>query len=139
MQLRDIMTKKVVTVSPEDKIAEAAARMREQNIGCVVVTNAGLIKGILTDRDIAVRCTSHSEDPRTCPVSHHMTTAVITATPTTDVLDAVRVMTDKQVKRLPVIESAQLVGLVSSSDLVHAIEPSIHDLLMGMGADRRVA
>jgi CBS domain-containing protein len=139
MQLRDIMSKKVVTVSPEDKIADAATRMREQNIGCVVVTNAGLIKGILTDRDIAVRCTSNSEDPRICPVSHHMTTTVITATPTTDVLDAVHLMTDKQVKRLPVIESAQLVGLVSFSDLAHAIESPIHDLLMGMGADRRVA
>lgn len=88
MQLKDIMTTNVVTITGEGTIASAAQRMAQANVGCLLVTNAGALKGIITDRDIAVRCVGAGEDPRLCQVSDHMTTPVVTATPTMDVLGA---------------------------------------------------
>lgn len=138
MQLKDIMAKKVVTVTGEESVADAARKMREANIGCLVVTNTRSVKGIITDRDLAVGCLSDGHDARRCEVSHHMSSPVITAGPNMDILEAAHLMTEKKIKRLPVVEREQLVGLVSFSDIAQAMDRPMHDLMVGMGAARRV-
>ncbi len=139
MELKDIMTTDVITVTGEDTITSAAQKMREANVGCLVVANDGTVEGIITDRDMTVNCSSEGHNPQQCNVSQHMTSPVITTEPDTDILDSVRIMTEEQVKRLPVAEDGRLVGLVSFSDIAEALDQPMHDLLIGMGAVRRPA
>lgn len=139
MQLKGIMAKNVLTISSEDTIAGAARRMQEANIGCLVITNAGRVEGIITDRDLAVRCVSQGHNPQQCQVSNHMSSPVITTQPEMDILDAAHLMTEQKVKRLPVVEGDQLIGLVSFSDVAQAMDRPMHDLMVGMGAARRTA
>lgn len=139
MQVRDLMKKGVVTIDQQETIKVAAEKMRNANIGCLVVTNADTVKGIITDRDLAVRCVGDGHNPQQCPVSHHMSSPVTSTTPDADVLGTLEVMTTKMVKRLPVIEDGHLVGMVSFSDVAAALDQPMHELLIGMGAVRRQA
>jgi CBS domain-containing protein len=139
MQLKGIMAKNVLTITSEETIAGAARRMQEANVGCLVITNAGNVQGIITDRDLAVRCISQGHNPQQCHVSNHMSSPVITTEPDMDVLDAAHLMTEQKVKRLPVVEGDQLIGLVSFSDVAQAMDRPMHDLMVGMGAARRIA
>jgi CBS domain-containing protein len=139
MQLKDIMARKVATIDGDDSIFSAARLMRTSNVGCLVVTNAGNVKGIITDRDLATACLSEGHDSRLCQVAGHMSNPVITGSPSMDILDAAHLMTEKRVKRLPVVEGTKLVGLVSMSDIAQAMDRTMHDLLFGMGAARRAA
>ncbi len=136
MRLKDIMSKKVLTIKLDDSISAAAARMKESNVGCLLVVGSGL-QGIITDRDLAVRCIAEEHDTCDCQVSGHMSNPVITGTSDMDVLDAARLMTQKQIKRLPVMDGQNLVGLVSLSDIALALDRPMHDVLIGMGAARR--
>jgi CBS domain-containing protein len=139
MQLKGIMAKNVLTITSEETIAGAARRMQEANVGCLVITNAGNVQGIITDRDLAVRCISQGHNPQQCHVSSHMSSPVITTEPNMDILDAAHLMTEQKVKRLPVVEGDQLIGLVSFSDVAQAMDRPMHDLMVGMGAARRIA
>jgi IMP dehydrogenase len=113
--------------------------MQEANVGCLVVVREGLVQGILTDRDIAVRCTSGGHDPQQCMVAVHMSSPVVVVRPNTDLLEAAHLMLQRRVKRLPVVEDGRLVGLVSLSDVAKAMDTPLHELLIGMGAGRRAA
>jgi CBS domain-containing protein len=139
MQLKDIMAKHVVTVTPDESVFQAAGLMRQASVGCLVIAQDGRPQGIVTDRDLTIRCLGEGHNPVLCPVSQHMSAPVITTTPDMDVLYAAHLMTNKKIKRLPVVENDRLVGLVSFSDIANAmIQPMVH-LLAGLGASRRVA
>ncbi|MBF8268276.1 MAG: hypothetical protein HW388_1784, partial [Dehalococcoidia bacterium] len=72
MQLGDIMAKNVFTISGEESVAAAARRMREGNIGCLVVMKGETLQGIVTDRDLLIGCLGDAHDPGECRVSRHM-------------------------------------------------------------------
>jgi CBS domain-containing protein len=117
--------------------------MAEADVGSLVVMNEGALEGIITDRDLVVRCLSGGHDSSTCWVSEHMSAPVETVEPTADMLDAARRMTERQIRRLPVVDDAEVVGVVSLSDVALAfdvalehMDRSLHDLLRGMGASR---
>lgn len=116
MKLADIMVREVVTVSPEDTSAAAAARMRERNVGCLVVSIDGAVKGILTDRDL-LQCLSAGHDPRQCKVLAHMSKPVIVERPEEELLTAAGIMAKYHIKRLPIVAEKKLVGLISFSDI----------------------
>ncbi len=137
MRLEQVMVVNVVTISPSERLSVAADWMRGQNVGCLVVTNAGEVKGIITDRDIATRCVSREHDARGCCVSDHMSAPPITAHPSMDIIEAAHLMRAAQIKRLPIVSGSQLIGLVSLSDVALALDQPMHDLLLGMGAARR--
>lgn len=137
MQLKDIMAKQVITIAAEETAVNAARQMEESNIGCVVVANAGKVLGIITDRDLTVRCLSKGHNAQQCQVANHMSSPVTTARPEMDILDAAHLMTAEKVKRLPVVADDRLVGLVSFSDVAQAMDRPMHDLMVGMGAGRR--
>ncbi|MBI4202770.1 MAG: CBS domain-containing protein [Chloroflexi bacterium] len=128
-----------VVVSPQESVANAAKLMRQSNVGCLIVTNSNSVQGIVTDRDLTVRCLAEGHNPGGCRVSHHMTSPVTTAASTMDILDAARLMVEQGVKRLPVVDEERLIGLVSLSDIAQAMDRPMHDLLLGMGAARRMA
>jgi CBS domain-containing protein len=138
MQLKDIMVKHVVTVTEDESVFNAANLMRQASVGCLVIARAGRAQGIITDRDLTIRCLGEGHNPLLCPVSQHMSTPVITAGPDMEVLYAAHLMSNKKIKRLPVLEDEQLIGLVSFSDIANAMmQPMVH-LLAGLGASRRV-
>jgi signal-transduction protein with cAMP-binding, CBS, and nucleotidyltransferase domain len=101
---------------PEDSIAAAAKRMREKSVGCLVATVDGLVKGIITDRDL-LACLEQDHDPYRCNIGTHMSRPVVVLRPDEDHLTAVEVLRRKQIKRLPIAADGKLVGIVSLSDL----------------------
>ncbi|HEX9061330.1 MAG TPA: CBS domain-containing protein [Clostridia bacterium] len=121
MKVRDIMTKDVAYINPLSPITEAAQLMQKHNVGSIpVCDNSGVI-GIVTDRDIVVRNVAHGTDPKSTKVQDVMTSQVTTANPEMDVNDAARIMTQSQIRRIPVVENNFLVGMVSLGDV--ATEP----------------
>jgi CBS domain-containing protein len=116
MKLKDAMTKQVVSVRPFQNIGEAAKIMSDNNVGAVPVVEKGQVVGILTDRDIAIRAVARNLGPST-EVRDIMTKNVVTADSHMDVQDAVNLMAENQIRRLPVIDNAQLGGIISLGDV----------------------
>ncbi|WP_087974276.1 CBS domain-containing protein [Oceanobacillus rekensis] len=116
--LRDIMTANVLKVNDTQTVKEAAALMSQYNIGAIpVVNSSGQMTGIVTDRDITLRTTAQGQDANT-PISQVMTAQqIVQGTPDMDVHQAATLMAQQQVRRLPVIENNQIVGMVALGDL----------------------
>ena len=136
MQLKDIMVREVITMPEEETVLTAARRMRDSNIGCLVITEGKRVLGVITDRDLAVSCVADGHETAKCKLSNHISKPALIADPEMDVLSAAHLMNDKRIKRLPVVDDGQLVGLVSFSDVANTmIQPMLH-LLSGLGASR---
>ncbi len=117
-KLKEIMTTDVITVNENQTVQEAAELMSRYNIGAIpVVNNDGKITGIVTDRDITLRTTAQGENPQT-PVSEVMTAQkIVKATPDMNVDQAAELMAEQQIRRLPVVENGEIIGMVSLGDL----------------------
>ena len=121
MQVRDLMNPSVVTVSTGDSAALAARLISRHNIGALpVCAPDGRLRGIVTDRDIVLRCVAAEEDPAQTPVRDIMTRGCFTVAPEDDCREATRLMAQQQVRRLPVVEQGKLVGMISLSDLARS-------------------
>jgi CBS domain-containing protein len=122
MQLKDVMTPGVEVIAPEASIYEAAEKMSHLDVGPLPVCEGERLVGMLTDRDITVRAVAAGRDPRMTPVRDIMTPDVVYGFEDQDVEDAVRLMEQYQIRRLPVLNrSKHLVGMVALGDLaVHA-------------------
>jgi CBS domain-containing protein len=122
MKARDIMTKNPSTVSPDTKLQEAARMMKDQNVGILPVVEAAgstTLVGVITDRDIAVRCVAEGHDSSKCPVREAMSTGVATAREDDDVNNVMDLMGREQVRRIPIVdERGALVGIVAQADIV---------------------
>ena len=112
MKVSEIMTREPSTLSPKSTIGEAATIMRQDDCGSVPIVDAGRLVGIITDRDIVVRVLAGGKDPKTTRVSEAMTADPVTIAPDASVDDAQKVMSERQVRRIPVVEDGRLVGLV---------------------------
>ena len=118
MKLRDVMTKSVIRIHPEETVAVAARTLTHYNIGILPVCGSdGRLKGLVTDRDIVTRCLASGRSPANTPVRDVMTTAVVSARPDMDTALAASMMGRKQIRRLPVMENGKLCGMVSLGDL----------------------
>ena len=143
MDVREVMSTFVHTIQKDDSIPSAAKKMREGDIGCLVVLESDTVAGVITDRDLAIRCLSDEHGEKRCTIAEHMTSPVITVEPGVDMLEAARIMAERKVGRLPVVENGKLIGLLSLSDIALAVDlamvtmyETLHDLLRGMGAAR---
>ena len=121
MQLKDVMKTEVVTVGRDETVADAARRMREANIGCLVIVDGGSLIGIVTDRDLLIGCLGAGHNPSERQVSEYMSSPVITESPATEIQVAAHMMVSRKIKRLPLVEDGKLVGLVSFSDIGHSM------------------
>ena len=121
--IRSVMTTNPVTLPATSSVAEAASAMRDANIGDVVVLEGGRVCGILTDRDIVVRAVAEGRDLATTKVADICSQELTTLAPTDSVEEAVRLMREKAVRRLPVIEGDKPVGIVSIGDLAVSQDP----------------
>lgn len=127
MKVSEVMTTEVMVCKPTDTLSDAAAMMRDLNVGiCPVVQDDRLI-GVITDRDITVRAIAQGIDPNTYHVKDFMTPSPIVIEPDVNVEDAAEMMMMHQVRRLPVVdERGKLVGIVSLGDLaVDVDEPEM--------------
>jgi CBS domain-containing protein len=112
--IRDVMTAEPVTVQTSSPVAEAARLMESRAIGDVIVTNERQeLEGIVTDRDIATRCTAKGLNPDTTPVTEIFTRSTVTLAPDDAVQTAVDLMRRHDVRRLPVLEGNRPIGIVS--------------------------
>ncbi|MCS7016616.1 MAG: CBS domain-containing protein [Gemmatales bacterium] len=120
-RLRELLQSKgtgVVTITPQATVLEAAQLMNQHRIGCVVVCAEREVVGILSERDILRRVVAACRDPSTTPVAEVMTTQVIFASPDTTVEQAQRLMMEKRIRHLPLLdEQGQLCGMISIGDL----------------------
>src|SRR6266498_3966284 len=137
MNVREIMTAPVRTVSPEDTLDQAAGQMRQFAIGCVLVTDAkGELVGILTDRDLALGSHWTGEALWRLRVADHMRQPVYSCRADEGIDGAARQMRKHRVRRLPVVDaSGRPIGLLSLDDLVHASRQPILDPTPGLTAD----
>lgn len=121
MRVRDLMSKSVVTIAPEESAALAARLLSRHELGALPVCAAdGTLAGIVTDRDIITRCVAAGEEPGRVPVRDIMSPAPSVITPETPISDAARLMAQRQVRRLPVVEQGHVVGMLSLGDLARS-------------------
>ena len=118
MLISDMMSPNVVSITPEETAALAARLLYRHNIGALPVCGEdGHLRGILTDRDIVLRCVAAENDPAVTSVKEIMSKNVVSVAPNDDARVATRIMAAEQVRRLPVLSDGKVVGMVSLGDL----------------------
>ncbi|HMS08934.1 MAG TPA: CBS domain-containing protein [Pyrinomonadaceae bacterium] len=122
VKCREIMTANVTTATREMTLRDVARLLREGDMGSVPVIEGGRLVGIVTDRDIVVRAIAEGKGPET-PVAEAMTTEIFSVRPDDFAFEAVRLMGDKQVRRIPVVEAdGSLAGIISMADVALEME-----------------
>jgi CBS domain-containing protein len=121
--VEEIMTTNPRTVNVDDTVQDAARVMRDNDIGDAIVVEDGQVTGILTDRDIAVRAVAEGRDADSTKVSDICTTGIEAIEPNASVDDALRMMREHDIRRLPVVKNGRPVGIISLGDLAVEREP----------------
>ncbi len=116
MRIRDVMTESVVTAAPDTSVREVAEIMRERNVGSVVLVEQGRPTGFLTDRDLALSILADGRDPID-RAGDHASAPVVTGAPGMDVSEAAELMVEHGIRRLPVLDGDELIGIVTLDDL----------------------
>ena len=116
MKIRDVMTPNPRTVSPNDTVQAAALVMQEEDTGAVPVVDDGQVLAVVTDRDIVVRVVAEGGS-LSSRVGDIATKSVICVTPDMSTSEASELMSEHQIRRLPVVENDRLIGIVSIGDL----------------------
>ncbi len=121
MKVQDCMCNDVCCIKPETKIEEAAKLMSQNHVGCLpVCDNNNSICGIVTDRDLILRCVACNKDIKQTPVSDVMTCNVSTCKKTDDITNAESKMGQKQIRRLPVCDdNNKVVGILTIGDIIN--------------------
>jgi CBS domain-containing protein len=115
--VRDAMTPGVETVSPSQPLREAAKMMKRGDFGSLPVVENGRLVGVVTDRDIVVRAVAQGLDTSAAQVREVASTSPVTVEPNQDLDEALRLMAQHRVRRLPVVEGEMLVGVLSQADV----------------------
>lgn len=143
MKIRDIMTRDVQVVSPDDTIRRAAQLMDDLNVGVLPVCDGTRLVGMITDRDITVRATSAGLGPEECTVSQVMTDEPAYCYADDPVIEVTRLMSSRQIRRVPVIDDQKkLIGIVSLGDLAvdakdtRAVQDALEDISRPAQPDR---
>jgi CBS domain-containing protein len=126
------MTAAPKCLSATDTVAEAARVMREEDIGDVLVEKNGKTVGIVTDRDIVVRGIAAGKNPTETPLEEVCSANLVSLGPEDSVDDAVRIMRDRAIRRIPVVEAGKAIGIVSLGDL--AVERDQRSVLAEVSA-----
>ena len=130
--VQDIMSKNPVTLGANTPIVEAARAMRDSDIGVVVVENNGQLLGLLTDRDIVVRAIAENRDVSSTDLQSICSKDVTTVSPDQSDTEAVQLMRQNSIRRLPVVQNGKVVGILSIGDL--AIENDERSVLAQVSA-----
>jgi CBS domain-containing protein len=116
--IRDLMTKNPCAIDADKPVAYAAEMMRDEDVGLAPIVEGQKLIGTLTDRDIAIRVVAEGKDPQSTNVRDVMTSRLVTVDPDQDLDEALRLMAQNQVRRLPVVEEdGKLAGVVAQADV----------------------
>jgi len=115
--VKDAMTSEVKTATPSQSLTDAAKLMKQEDVGSVPVVDGDRLVGVLTDRDIVVRGIADGSDPNAVQVGAIASRDVVTVRSDDDLDEALRLMAQHQVRRLPVVDDGQLVGVVATADV----------------------
>ncbi len=113
----EVMTQSLATCSPDETVAHVASIMRDRDIGNVLIIEDGKLSGIVTDRDLVVNALVDGIDPQHTPIRRFMSSKVITGSPEWSMSKVARTMARHQIRRLPIIQDDQLVGIISLADI----------------------
>jgi CBS domain-containing protein len=118
MKVRDGMVTDLVTALPWETAAEVARKMRDQRVGCVLISNEGSLLGLITDREITIKCVAEGWDPKTTRIEEIMIHNPFTIAPDFEMAEAARLFGQRKVRRFPVVEDGQkLLGILSVADV----------------------
>ena len=120
MKVKDVMSKTVVAADSGQSVCEVARLMREHDVGAIPVFERDVIAGIVTDRDVVLRCVAAGKDPSECRAGEIMSGGAVSVTPNQSVADAARIMAAVKIRRLPVIDDGRLAGMVSFGDIARS-------------------
>jgi CBS domain-containing protein len=133
LKAKVVMSREVITIDENASVKEAVDTMNQAEISCIIATRKGNAVGIITERDLLKRIISEGKNARKTRVKDIMSTPLITISPNMDVEEAARLMFEKKIKKLVVIDQNRLVGVVSLTDIARA-QPSITQALQKLAA-----
>ena len=117
LRVEDVMVREVVTINGDYSVRNAAEIMNKFEIGSLIVVNEGKTVGIMTERDVLKRVVAESRDARKTKVKDVMTSPLIVTAPKIELEEAVKLMFQMKIKKLPVVDGKRLVGLLSLTDV----------------------
>ena len=122
--IRDVMTANPSSVEPSTPVAQVAQLMQQENVGSVPIVEGGKLVGTITDRDITIRIVAEGKDPQSTTVGEVASRDLVTVDPQQNLDEALRLMAQHQVRRLPVVEEdGRLVGIVAQADVATEAPP----------------
>jgi CBS domain-containing protein len=121
-QIRDVMTSNPTTCERSTTVVEAAKVMASEDVGPVPVVEGGRLVGLVTDRDLVIRVIAEGRDPNSTTLGEIASSDLVTVQPDTDLDEATRLMSQHQVRRLPVVEDGRLIGIVAQADVARTAE-----------------
>lgn len=137
----EVMSRSPVTVAPDDTVDRAAGVMRTRDIGSLIVVEDGRPAGIVTERDIVTKVAAANLAPQAVRVRDIMTAPVVAIHPHEEVAEAARVMSDRKIRRLAVVEGGKLVGVITENDIIriwpHLIEVTREYARLGLDEEVR--
>ena len=118
--VKDVMTKALISVDPVTTLYQISKMMEQGGMGSILVKKDGIPSGIITDRDFAIKIAAHGVSMDS-PVEKIASFPLITINSTDSILDAAKIMSDKKIRKLGVIEEGKVVGIITSTDLVNQL------------------
>jgi CBS domain-containing protein len=116
--VREVMTSRLCSIDADETVAYAAKMMRDEDVGIASIVEGDRLVGVLTDRDITVRVVAERRDPEQATVTEVASRDLVTLDPQQDLDEALRLMAEHQVRRLPVVEEdGRLVGILAQADV----------------------
>jgi len=125
VKVNDAMTKKLITISPDTKILDCSKIMLKNNIGGILIKQGNQLKGILTEKDILKFFAQNTD--KNIPVKEVMAKHVITIEPEKDLYEAMLLMSEEEVRRLPVVSNNKLIGHLTQKDILK-IQPALFEI-----------
>ena len=130
----DVMTKSVISADSAITVSEAAKMMEDAKVGCIVVMENNQPVGIVTDRDFAVKITAHAY-PISTPIKQIMSSPIISIPPTESIQNASDSMYVNKVRKLPVIDHHDVIGMITATDIVNLLAVCVEDDMKKMYFD----
>lgn len=126
LKAHEVMTHALATCAPDASVAQVAVIMRDRDIGNVLVVDDNKLRGIVTDRDLVLQALTGQDDLQQTPISKYMSTKIVTGEPAWSLEQVANIMARHQIRRLPIVQDGQLVGIVSLGDVArHAARKDV--------------
>jgi len=125
MKVKDLMHKGAICIEPNTPVKDIAKRMRDDDVGAVAVKANGHLVGIVTDRDVTCRAFTHGDNLSKLTAENVMTSNVVCCSPEDDIGAAIHIMESKKIRRLPVTEGQNMIGMLSLGDISHKVNKEL--------------